>query len=53
MASHDGTLPLPVMLNDKTVDPRDKSSMKVIQLETAMGVSGELMPSPLRSMSSV
>merc|ERR1719265_3111185 len=25
------------MLNDKTVDPRDKKSTKVIQLETAMG----------------
>merc|ERR1712032_1078611 len=32
-----GALPLPVMLNDKTVDPRDKKSTKVIQLETAMG----------------
>jgi len=34
---HGGFLPLPVMLNDKTVDPRDKASTKVIQLETAMG----------------
>jgi len=34
-----GALPLPVMLNDKTVDPRDKSSTKVIQLETAMGAA--------------
>merc|ERR1712139_179430 len=34
---HNGALPLPVMLNDKTVDPRDKTSTKVIQLETAMG----------------
>merc|ERR1712139_741657 len=32
-----GTLPLPVMMNGKTVDPRDKNSTKVIQLETAMG----------------
>jgi UDP-N-acetylglucosamine pyrophosphorylase len=32
-----GSLPMPVMLNDKTVDPRDKTSTKVIQLETAMG----------------
>merc|ERR1711948_234745 len=32
-----GALPLPVMLNDKTVDPREKKSTKVIQLETAMG----------------
>merc|ERR1719356_536606 len=34
-----GALPLPVMLNDKTVDPRDKKSTKVIQLETAMGAA--------------
>merc|ERR1719247_401907 len=34
-----GALPLPVMLNDKTVDPRDKASTKVIQLETAMGAA--------------
>jgi len=39
METHSGTLPLPVMLNDKTVDPRDKSSTKVIQLETAMGAA--------------
>jgi UDP-N-acetylglucosamine pyrophosphorylase len=32
-----GALPLPVMVNGKTVDPRDKKSTKVIQLETAMG----------------
>merc|ERR1719159_1832687 len=36
---HGGFLPLPVMLNDKTVDPRDKMSTKVIQLETAMGAA--------------
>merc|ERR1711933_459184 len=34
-----GAIPLPVMLNDKTVDPRDKTSTKVIQLETAMGAA--------------
>merc|ERR1712194_912558 len=34
-----GAIPLPVMLNDKTVDPRDKSSTKVVQLETAMGAA--------------
>merc|ERR1711865_431107 len=37
--THGGFLPLPVMKNDKTVDPRDKSSTKVIQLETAMGAA--------------
>merc|ERR1711907_461002 len=36
---HEGALPLPVMLNDKTVDPRDKKSTKVLQLETAMGAA--------------
>merc|ERR1719487_565980 len=34
-----GAIPLPVMLNDKTVDPRDKKSTKVLQLETAMGAA--------------
>merc|ERR1712151_580002 len=34
-----GAIPLPVMLNEKTVDPRDKQSTKVIQLETAMGAA--------------
>merc|ERR1712028_165115 len=38
-ATHGGFLPLPVMLNDKTVDPRDKKSTKVVQLETAMGAA--------------
>merc|ERR1712070_1062913 len=37
--ANEGAIPLPVMLNDKTVDPRDKSSTKVIQLETAMGAA--------------
>mmetsp|Transcript_20076 Transcript_20076/g.45731 ORF Transcript_20076/g.45731 Transcript_20076/m.45731 type:complete len:468 (+) Transcript_20076:91-1494(+) len=34
-----GSLPLPVMKNSKTVDPRDKASTKVLQLETAMGAA--------------
>jgi len=33
----DGVMPLPVISNGKTVDPRDKKSTKVLQLETAMG----------------
>jgi len=37
--ANNGALPLPVMVNDKTVDPRDKKSTKVIQLETAMGAA--------------
>merc|ERR1711934_244650 len=36
---NNGALPLPVMKNSKTVDPRDKKSTKVIQLETAMGAA--------------
>jgi UDP-N-acetylglucosamine pyrophosphorylase len=39
MDSNGGVLPLPVMKNGKTVDPVDKSSTKVIQLETAMGAA--------------
>merc|ERR1712228_644476 len=34
-----GALPMPVMKNGKTVDPRDKASTKVVQLETAMGAA--------------
>lgn len=34
-----GAIPLPVMKNGKTVDPRDKASTKVLQLETAMGAA--------------
>ena len=33
----DGVLPLPVIQNSKTVDPRDPESAPVVQLETAMG----------------
>jgi len=36
-----GFMPLPVMSNGKTVDPRDKKSTKVLQLETAMGSAVE------------
>ena len=32
-----GVMQLPVISNGKTVDPRDKKSTKVLQLETAMG----------------
>lgn len=34
-----GFLPLPVIQNKKTVDPRDKKSTPVLQLETAMGAA--------------
>merc|ERR1712232_800900 len=36
---NEGALPMPVMKNGKTVDPRDKASTKVLQLETAMGAA--------------
>jgi UDP-N-acetylglucosamine pyrophosphorylase len=36
-----GLLPLPVIRNKKTVDPRDKKSPAVFQLETAMGAAIE------------
>eukprot|EP00931_Biecheleriopsis_adriatica_P072078 TRINITY_DN460_c0_g4_i1.p1 TRINITY_DN460_c0_g4~~TRINITY_DN460_c0_g4_i1.p1 ORF type:complete len:576 (-),score=127.17 TRINITY_DN460_c0_g4_i1:90-1736(-) len=39
-----GALPLPVMKNSKTVDPRDKKSTKVLQLETAMGAAISCFP---------
>lgn len=37
-----GVLPLPLIRNAKTVDPRDKTSTPVIQIETAMGGAVEL-----------
>lgn len=37
MDANEGVLPLPVMTNFKTVDPRDPESTSVIQLEQAMG----------------
>ena len=37
----DGCIPLPIIKNDKTVDPKDDSSTKVVQLETAMGAAIE------------
>ena len=36
-----GVLPLPMICNRKTVDPRDKESTPVFQLETAMGAAIE------------
>eukprot|EP00746_Dinoflagellata_sp_MGD_P089772 gnl/MRDRNA2_/MRDRNA2_35422_c0_seq1.p1 gnl/MRDRNA2_/MRDRNA2_35422_c0~~gnl/MRDRNA2_/MRDRNA2_35422_c0_seq1.p1 ORF type:complete len:480 (-),score=107.53 gnl/MRDRNA2_/MRDRNA2_35422_c0_seq1:262-1701(-) len=39
-----GMIPLPVMKNSKTVDPRDKNSTKVLQLETAMGAAISCFP---------
>ncbi len=39
---HEGSIPLPLISNKKTVNPRDKSSRKVIQIETAMGAAIEV-----------
>ena len=36
-----GFIPLPMIMNNKTVDPTDDSSQKVVQLETAMGAAIE------------
>lgn len=36
-----GYIPLPMIMNGKTVDPKDDASQKVIQLETAMGAAIE------------
>merc|ERR1719298_274136 len=44
MDKFNGVLPLPVIKNGKTVDPRDKASTKVLQLETAMGSAIECFP---------
>lgn len=41
LEANGGMLPLPVIRNQKTVDPRDKKSPEVIQLETAMGAAIE------------
>ncbi|MEV5003579.1 UTP--glucose-1-phosphate uridylyltransferase [Nocardioides sp. LML1-1-1.1] len=38
----DGVLGLPLIRNEKTVDPADPSSPKVIQVETAMGAAIEV-----------
>lgn len=38
---HGGFIPLPMIMNKKTVDPKDDTSQKVIQLETAMGAAIE------------
>jgi UDP-N-acetylglucosamine pyrophosphorylase len=39
LASHRGLVPLPVIKNKKHVDPADKKSQEVLQLETACGAA--------------
>lgn len=40
----EGVLGLPLIRNDKTVDPTDSSSTPVIQIESAMGAAIEVFP---------
>lgn len=42
LAERDGVMGLPLIRNDKTVDPRDKASIPVIQIESAMGAAIEV-----------
>jgi len=44
LAGSGGFLPLPLIVNRKTVDPRDKKSTPVVQLETAMGAAIGFFP---------
>ena len=41
MEEKGGFVPLPTILNGKTVDPQDAASTPVLQLETAMGAAIE------------
>jgi len=41
LTKNHGIIPLPLIKNSKTVDPRDKNSPQVYQLETAMGAAIE------------
>lgn len=42
LVERDSVLGLPLIRNEKTVDPSDKSSTKVIQIESAMGAAVEV-----------
>ena len=42
LEQHDGLIPLPIIVNRKTVDPTDKNSTPVVQLESAMGAAIEV-----------
>ncbi|MGR8947756.1 MAG: UTP--glucose-1-phosphate uridylyltransferase [Gammaproteobacteria bacterium] len=41
LRDHDGIIPLPIIINRKTVDPTNKNSTPVVQLESAMGAAIE------------
>jgi UTP--glucose-1-phosphate uridylyltransferase len=44
MSERDGVLGLPLIRNEKNVDPSDPASPKVVQIETAMGAAVEVFP---------
>jgi UTP--glucose-1-phosphate uridylyltransferase len=44
LAEREGDLGLPLIVNQKTVDPADKASTPVVQLETAMGAALAVIP---------
>jgi UTP--glucose-1-phosphate uridylyltransferase len=44
LEEHDGFLPLPTVVNRKTLDPRDPTTPSVFQLETVMGTAISLFP---------
>ena len=44
LEKHASLLPLPLIINSKTIDPRDSDSPRVLQLETAMGSAISLFP---------
>ena len=44
LGQHNGIIPLPMITSSKTVDPRDKTSTPVYQLEGAMGAAIECFP---------
>lgn len=44
LEANGGLIPLPMIRNSKTADPRDKKSAPVFQLETAMGAAIESFP---------
>ena len=44
LQANNGVLPLPVIRNVKSVDPRDASTPEVYQLETAMGAAIQCFP---------
>lgn len=44
LREHAGVLPLPMIRNEKAVDPADPDSPRVIQLETAMGSAISVFP---------